>query len=171
MIERALRNEPDALASLLQHHYAFLYKYILKITMNRIMAEDLVQETMAKAIERLGAFQGKGKFSTWLISIGTRLYWDAMRRRQRERRWLQSEQESQMRALRFEMQTGYGEWPAALEALGQLSYEMRVPVLLKHYYGYEYDEIAHWLGIPAGTVKSRVHNGLKQLRKELQRDG
>jgi RNA polymerase sigma-70 factor (ECF subfamily) len=38
---------------------------------------------------------------------------------------------------------------------------------LKYYYGYAYEEIAEWLDIPLGTVKSRLHNGLNRLRKEL----
>ncbi|MNH35900.1 RNA polymerase sigma factor SigY [compost metagenome] len=42
-----------------------------------------------------------------------------------------------------------------------------MPVLLKYYYGYAQEEIAAMLDIPVGTVKSRLHNGLKQLRKEL----
>lgn len=41
-------------------------------------------------------------------------------------------------------------------------------VILKHYYGYSYEEIARMMRIAEGTVKSRVHNGLKRLRKELQ---
>ncbi|MOA50598.1 RNA polymerase sigma factor SigY [compost metagenome] len=59
------------------------------------------------------------------------------------------------------------EWPEALQALGELKSEWRMPVLLKYYYGYAQEEIAAMLDIPVGTVKSRLHNGLKQLRKEL----
>ena len=66
--------------------------------------------------------------------------------------------------------TRQDDWPDALDALGALNYDIRVPILLKHYYGFDYEEIARWLDIPIGTVKSRLHNGLKQLRKELSDD-
>ncbi|GGG09217.1 RNA polymerase sigma factor SigY [Paenibacillus abyssi] len=165
-IAKAVRNDPESLACLLQHNYTFLYKYMLKVTMNRALAEDLVQETMLKAIENISTFQRKSKFSTWLISIGTRLYLDGMRKQRVERRW--QEQEQALRSMRFEAAMRQEDWPDALDALARVGYDIRIPILLKYYYGYAYEEIADWLDIPLGTVKSRIHNGLKQLRKELQ---
>lgn len=166
-VKLAVRGDEQALARLLRDNYALLYRYLLKVTMHKAMTEDLVQETMVKAIERIATFQRKSKFSTWLITIGTRLYMDEMRKKQRERNWQTGEQALQ--AIRFETAMRQEEWPEMLEALGTLSYDIRVPVLLKYYYGYAYDEIAALLDIPMGTVKSRLHNGLKQLRKELGR--
>ncbi|MBM7565301.1 RNA polymerase sigma factor SigY [Paenibacillus sacheonensis] len=168
LIARAVRGDDQALADLLRHHYAFLYRYMLKITMNKPMAEDLVQDTMLKAIERIGGFESRSKLSTWLISVGTRLYIDEMRKAQRSRRW-QSEEQA-LQGIRFQAALQQQEWPDALEALGGLQYEQRVPILLKYYYGYAYEEIADWMNIPVGTVKSRLHNGLGKLRKELKTD-
>jgi RNA polymerase sigma factor, sigma-70 family len=167
-IRLAVRGDTKALASLLHDHYALLYKYMLKITMNKALAEDLVQETMLKAIERIGTFQAKAKFSTWLISIATRLYMDEMRRKGRERKWQSDEQALQ--AIRFDAAMSREEWPSALDALAGLPPDVRVPIMLKHYYGYSYEEIAQWLDIPLGTVRSRLHNGLSRLRKELNDD-
>lgn len=167
-IRLAVRGDDHALASLLRDNYTVLYRYLLKITMNKTMAEDLAQDTMLRAIERIRTFGHKSKFSTWLISIATRLYMDEMRKKQRERKWQTEEQA--MFALRFDAATRQDDWPDALDALGALNYDIRVPILLKHYYGFDYEEIARWLDIPIGTVKSRLHNGLKQLRKELSDD-
>ncbi|QHT62903.1 RNA polymerase sigma factor SigY [Paenibacillus lycopersici] len=168
LIARAVRGDDEALASLLRSHYGMLYKYMLKITMNKAMAEDLVQDTMLRAIERIGSFQRKSKFSTWLIAIATRRYIDEMRKEKRLRRW-QTEQQA-LQGIRFQAALRQQDWPDALDALGGLSYDMRVPILLKHYYGYGYEEIAAWMDIPVGTVKSRLHNGLIKLKKELQND-
>lgn len=167
-IRLAVRGDERALARLLQANYAMLYRYMLKVTMNKALAEDLVQETMLKAIERIGSFQAKAKFSTWLIAIATRLYMDEMRRKGRERKWQTDEQALQ--AIRFEAAIAREEWPHALDALAGLPPDVRVPILLKYYYGYAYEEIAQWLDIPLGTVKSRLHNGLNRLRKELSED-
>lgn len=57
-----------------------------------------------------------------------------------------------------------------LDAMSRLSSAHRMAVLLKHYYGYGYEEIGEMLDIPAGTAKSRVAAGLGQLRKELNDD-
>jgi len=165
MIKRAIRGDGQALAILLQQQYPLLYRYLLKVTMNKVLAEDLVQETMLRAIERIGTFQQRSKFSTWLIAIATRLYMDEMRKKSRERKWQNAEQALQ--AIRFDAAMQQVDWPESLDALAAMPYEVRVPILLKHYYGYGYEEIAQWLDIPVGTVKSRLHNGLKQLRKEL----
>jgi RNA polymerase sigma-70 factor (ECF subfamily) len=62
------------------------------------------------------------------------------------------------------------EWSEAIDTLAQLPQEVRVPIILKHYYGYAYEEIAEMMDLPAGTVKSRIHNGLKQIRKEMDAD-
>ncbi|MFD0715945.1 RNA polymerase sigma factor SigY [Paenibacillus sp. GCM10027626] len=163
---QAIRGNEQALAVLLQRNYPLLYRYMLKVTMNKTRAEDLVQETMLKAIERIATYQQRSKFSTWLIAIGTRLYMDEMRKQSRERKWQNDEQALQ--AIRFDVSLQQAEWPEALDVLASLPYEVRVPILLKHYYGYGYEEIAEWMNIPVGTVKSRLHNGLKQLRKELR---
>ncbi|WP_308636071.1 RNA polymerase sigma factor SigY [Paenibacillus silvisoli] len=168
LVKQAVRGDDRALSDLLRGHYAMLYRYMLKVTMNKAMAEDLVQETMLKAIERIGTFRLQSKFSTWLISIATRRYIDEMRKQQREQKW--QTQEQALQAIRFDAAMQRQDWPHALDALGALSYEIRVPILLKYYYGYAYEEIAAWLDIPVGTVKSRLHNGLKQLRKELEAD-
>lgn len=165
LVKQAVRGDSGALSELLRMHYAFLYQYVLKVTMNKSCAEDVTQETMLRAIEKIATFQGKAKFSTWLITIASRLVVDNIRRRELEKHWLQEQQS--LRAIRFETMHQGEEWPEALQALGQLNSDVRIPILLKHYYGFAQEEISSMLDIPVGTVKSRLHNGLKQLRKGL----
>jgi RNA polymerase sigma-70 factor (ECF subfamily) len=169
LIRKAARGDSRALSELLQQQYSFLYQYALKLTMNKSYAEDVTQETMLRAIEKISAFQGKAKFSTWLITIASRIYVDRIRSKERERKWVQEEQT--LRAIRYETQTLLGDWPEALDAIGRMPGDIRMAVLLKYYYGYAQEEIASMLEVPVGTVKSRLHNGLKQLRKELGEDG
>lgn len=134
--------------------------------MNPDIAEDLAQETMAKCIEKIGVYQFKSKFSSWLISIATHLFIDQQRRKKREKTWQQEEE--QFRKLKWHLETRNEEWNDAMSALGKLSDDVRVPIVLRHYYGYTYDEIGEMLQISAGTVKSRVHNGIMAVRKELK---
>ncbi|MBH5320159.1 RNA polymerase sigma factor SigY [Paenibacillus sp. GSMTC-2017] len=165
LVKRAIKGDTHSLSELLRKHYSFLYQYSLKLTMNKVKAEDITQETMLKAIEKISTFQAESKFTTWLISIASRLVIDRARRSERENRWLQ--EEGELRSLRFEALIRMNDWPDALQALGELEERQRMAVLLKYYYGYSQEEIANMLDVPLGTVKSRLHAGIKQLRKEL----
>lgn len=165
LIEAAKRGDRTALSALMQRNYSFLVKYLIKATMQPALAEDLAQETMLKAMEKIRLYNGRSKFSSWLITIGTRLYIDSLRRKKRELQW--QEQEQSLRKLKWQAELAGREWQDALDALGAMQEEIRIPILLKHYYGYAYEEIADMMEIPPGTVKSRIHNGLKSLRKEL----
>ncbi len=72
---RAGRITETELANLLREHYAFVFHYLLKITMDRPVAEDMAQETMIRAIERIDRYDGSSKFSTWLITIELGYFW------------------------------------------------------------------------------------------------
>lgn len=169
LIDRAKRGDNEALASLLEAQYPFLYRYLLKITLNPHLAEDLAQETMVRCIARLGSYKAdRSKFSSWLMTIGSRLYIDELRKRRREVPGTPDEQGT--RLLAWQAATRGDDWPDVLDALGRLSSEMRTSVVLKHYYGYSQNEIAEMTGVSSGTVKSRIHNGMRLLRKELKDD-
>ncbi|MBN6887681.1 RNA polymerase sigma-70 factor, ECF subfamily [Cytobacillus horneckiae] len=165
IIKKAKKGDHLAFASLFQQHYPILYKYLLKVTMNPDLSEELAQETMAKAIEKLPLFKGKSKFSTWLISIATNKYIDYHRKEKREKDWISDEEA--YRKLKWRMESYNEDWNDALTELGKLSEGVRIPIILKHYYGYSYDEIGEMMNISAGTVKSRVHNGLTAVREGL----
>lgn len=164
-ITAAKRGDNDALAHLLQENYLFVLKYLLKITLNRTSAEDLTQDTMIRAIQKIHLYSEKqSKFSTWLITIATRLYLDDRRKRQRESALLYEAADT--RNLKWQMEQTADPWPELIDALADLQNDVRTAVILKHYYGYAYDEIAKMMKVPSGTVKSRVHHGLEVLRKE-----
>lgn len=165
LIQQAVKGDTRSLSELLRRHYSFLYQYTLKLTMDKSRAEDITQDTMLKAIEKIGTYRGQSKFSTWLIAIASRLAIDKGRRRARERKWV--EEEGALRALRYETLSRMNDWPEALQAIGELDEKLRMAVLLKYYYGYSQEEIAEMADVPVGTVKSRIHAGMKQLRKEL----
>ncbi|WP_379162977.1 RNA polymerase sigma factor SigY [Paenibacillus sp. sgz5001063] len=167
-IIRAQQGDTSALAVLLRDHYAFLYKYLIKATMDPSLAEELAQDTMVRCMEKIAAYNGASSFTSWLITIATRLYIDKKRRWKLEKQWKQ--QEEGVRSIRWRFESRNLEWSEVLDALSRLTSAQRMAVLLKHYYGYGYEEIADILQIPSGTAKSRVASGLHQLRKELSDD-
>lgn len=167
-IKQAKKGNHEAFALLFKEHYPFLVKYLIKVTMNRDLAEEIAQDTMAKCVEKIHQFNGKSKFSSWLITIATNRYIDLQRKSNREKDW--QREEMKIRKLKWEMESRNEEWNDVLSALGRLSEEVRLPIILKHYYGYSYDEIGQMTDLPPGTVKSRVHHGITKMRKELKID-
>ncbi|QJC53397.1 sigma-70 family RNA polymerase sigma factor [Paenibacillus albicereus] len=152
------------MASLLQEQYGFLRNYLLKLCLSQPLAEDLAQETMIRAVESIRRFRGESAFSTWLLAIATRVYLDEKRKAARRGRKLSAYAEAE----RLQLAQSHPELRLELlEALASLPDEQRAAVLLKHYYGYSYEEIGELSGVAAGTAKSRVHHGLAKLRKEL----
>ena len=156
------------LPSLLREHYGIVFHYLLKATMNRTLAEDITQETMIRAIEKIDSYDGSSKFSSWLITIGTRLYLDLLRKRKREHESLK--QQARISALQWETESRGAEWTELLSSLEKLANEDRVPLVLKHYYGYTYEEIGQMMSLPQGTVKSRVHYVIRKIREERVKD-
>lgn len=167
LIQKAKKGDSLALSTLLQQNYSFLLKYLMKVTLHPQMAEDLTQETMMKCVEKIHLYNGESKFSSWLITIASNLFIDLKRRKKRERQWM--EQEQALRKMKWNAANRNDEWADVLDVLADVSVEIRMPIVLKHYYGYSYEEIGKMLGIAEGTVKSRVSNGLKRVRKELDR--
>lgn len=164
LIKQAQKGNQQALSALLQKHYAFLKSYLLKITVNPYLAEDLTQEALIKVIEKITSYDGRSAFSSWLITIGSRLYIDFLRKKDTEKRW--TEKQKALSKMKWAAGNMNRDWPEFLEVLLTLSEEYRIPLILKHYYGYTYTEIADILHIREGTVKSRVHHASNQLRKE-----
>ncbi|WP_339257388.1 RNA polymerase sigma factor SigY [Paenibacillus sp. FSL R5-0713] len=167
-VRRAVSGDDSALAALLQRNYTFVYKYLVKVTMDANLAEETVQDTMVRCMENIHRYDGTSAFSSWMITIATRIYIDKTRRRKREQSWLSLIRDQAVRRFRWQLESRNEEWTDVMDAMTRLTPEHRVAVLLKHYYGYGYDEIGEMFGIPSGTVKSRTAYGLRQLRKELE---
>lgn len=165
LIRKAKNGDTLALSKLLQQNYSFLVKYLVKVTLHPQIVEDLTQETMMKCIEKIQLYNGDSKFSSWLITIATNLFIDQQRRKKREKAWI--EQEQALRKMKWNAANRNEDWKDVLDVLAKIHEEIRLPIVLKHYYGYSYEEIGNMMGIAEGTVKSRVSNGLKRMRKEL----
>ncbi|GIN62344.1 RNA polymerase sigma factor SigY [Robertmurraya siralis] len=169
LIHKAKLGNDEAFALLFHRHYSFLFKYLLKLTLNEETSKELAQETMIKCYTSLSSFKGEAKFSTWLISIASRLYIDAIRKQERERKKIDRIERSLSRQLSWVAKSTAVEWSDTFTDFNQLDADVRTPILLHHYYGYTYEEIGRMLGIRTGTVKSRVHTGIQRLRKEWER--
>ena len=126
-------------------------------------AEDVAQEAFLRAFRRLPSFRGEGRFSAWLFGIVVRLCLD----RRRSAWWTHEAPEeaapppSSSPASSAEV----ADTRLLVEALlDRLSPPIRAALVLREMEGLDYDEIAATLGIPVGTVRSRLHTARAQFR-------
>jgi RNA polymerase sigma-70 factor (ECF subfamily) len=172
--ERTRRFESDALQYLDQ-----LYAAAMRMTRNPADAEDVVQETFAKAYASFHQFTPGTNLKAWLYRILTNTYINSYRKKQREPQLSDGESVEDWQLARAESHTSSGLKSAetvALEnlpdsdvkdALQQLAPDFRLAVFLADVEGFSYKEIAEIMGTPIGTVMSRLNRGRTQLRKLL----
>ncbi len=154
-----------------------LYPAALRMTRNPTDAEDLVQETSAKAYAAYHQFRPGTNLRAWLNRILTTTFINAYRKRRREpQQALGGDlQEWQMSADRLAPPVPSAEAEALdrttdsdlLRALRDLPNEFRTAVYLADVEGYPYREIAEIMGTPVGTVMSRLHRGRRKIREQL----
>jgi RNA polymerase sigma-70 factor, ECF subfamily len=161
LIRRAKAGDSKALHELTDLHAQHLFGVAYHLTGRVPDAEDLVQETLMAAIGALRRFDGRAKFSTWLIGILIRQA--ALARRKKRRPEVPAEQE--VRATASEKADRRMDVAAALATLSE---EHREVVVLREFEAMSYDEIAAVLGVPRGTVESRLHRARQELRTVLQ---
>jgi RNA polymerase sigma-70 factor (ECF subfamily) len=143
-----------------------LRRYARALTGNRERADDLVQDTLARALSRIHLWRAAASIRPWLFTIMHNLFLNERRRASRT---------VQLGAEPAEPAVDRADSRALLDdldrALGQLHEDQRAAVLLVGVEELSYEDAAKVLGIPIGTLMSRLSRGREQLRRLIEGDG
>jgi RNA polymerase sigma-70 factor (ECF subfamily) len=153
-----------------RNHGAFLYTVAYRLTGNQDDAADLVQEVLLRVRRGLASYR-PGSMEGWLSRITTNAFLDEVRRRRRRPAEALPDDPDQVlppSASADEVLAGRALSGEVQAALLRLPDEFRAAVVLCDVVGLSYAEIAESLGIPSGTVRSRIHRGRSLLREALR---
>ncbi|RZV37160.1 MAG: RNA polymerase sigma factor [Chromatiales bacterium] len=172
-------NRPQTFDTLVRPHFDRLYRLAFRLTGRKAEAEDLFQELLIKAFGKLDDLVSIDEPGSWLCRVMYNLFIDEQRRFARRR--MQTVEEGALPGDGLEGFAGTDnpernqqrlEQLRELDAaLAQLSDEHRIIVLLHDTEGYKLEEIHELIGVPVGTVKSRLHRARARLREILARSG
>ena len=166
----------DAFERLTRPHVSALHRTAFRMTGDRHVAEDLVQETCLKAYRAFDRFKDGTNYQAWIFRIMSNLCTDHLRRTARAPfvAWNEDEVSGPMGAYSSEQDRPDVHFlhasfrNDALRAMSRLSPEVRLVVALALLEGFSYEEIADVADCPVGTVRSRLNRGRLLLQKELR---
>jgi RNA polymerase sigma-70 factor (ECF subfamily) len=174
LIERARREDMTAWALLYRRHHGTVLRHVLHLTGKSSIAEDLVQETFARALVALGTFSARSSFRTWLHGIAINLVRSDYRRVQYAAR-----AQDQLIAIEAMRDLADGELDRDLARarrtellyalLDKLSDALREAFVLRYVEGLSAAEAGAQLGIEPGTVRVRAHRARELIDGELAR--
>jgi RNA polymerase sigma-70 factor (ECF subfamily) len=168
-------DDPEAFAQLVGRWQKPIQNLCTRITGDPHRGEDLAQETFARLFARRKNYEPTGKFSTFLWRMALNICYDELRKLKRRGEFSLDEHDDDSGPFDLEAdgpapdsQLVEGERAEAVRrALVELAEPYRVVVVLRHYEGLKFREIGDVLGIPEGTVKSRMSEALSQLSRML----
>jgi len=175
-IARGLRrHDPDLLDRLIEQYQHRLLRYLVHLSGNRELAEDLFQETWIRVLERGHQYDGRHQFSTWLYSVARNLTLDYLRKKSPISldRLMEDDERTPVepadhRPAAWELVRQREQAERINAALVSIPVEYRETVVLRFQEGMSLDEIATVTGAKLGTVKSRLYRGLNLLMPKLE---
>jgi RNA polymerase sigma-70 factor, ECF subfamily len=166
-VQRAMRGDHDAYAALVGAASTRLYALACLILRDADRAEDATQEAFVRAWREIPRLRDAERFDAWLRRLVVNACYDEGRRVKRR-----AEVSLLSASKRFVVDTSaaMAETDRVERAFRQLPLDQRAVLVLQHYIQLSHSEIAATLGIPIGTVKSRVRYGVAAMRAALEAD-
>jgi RNA polymerase sigma-70 factor (ECF subfamily) len=175
LIERCLQGDQAAWSEIVRSHWRKVFNLAYKFVGRHDEAEDLTQDIFLKIFKALHTFDRRANFQTWLISISRNLCIDHYRSVRKERETMARDIDpSNLMPVSKERSPQSHVEHADLkrliqQALAELPATLREAVVKRDLQEFSYQEIADQLGLPEGTVKSRINRGRLELARQIRR--
>lgn len=167
LLVAAQAGDREALDTLLRRHQDRLHAVCRRVTGDPTDALDALQEAMIAIVRGLPRFDGRSRVSTWMYRVATNACLDELRRRRRRPTDPLPEHEATIAGGPPGLGDAVADRTDIDDALALLPVEFRAPVVLRDLLGHDYAEIAEILGLPPGTVRSRIARGRAGLARTL----
>jgi len=172
LVEKWQTGDMSAFEAIFQEHQKMVFRTAYLMTGKKEEAEDVLQEVFTRVWKSRHTFNPeKGRLTTWLHKITVNQC--LSRQRWRHPPLLSMEQKNldwpdmKHREQPEEILVTRSEYERLIKAMNSLDSKHRSVLILRYFNDLSYDEIAHIVGIPLGTVKSRINHALKSLRAQL----
>lgn len=169
LVRRFLSGDRAAFAALVERHERRVYNLALRMTGREEDARDATQDALLTVLKKLSSFRGEATFTTWLHRVTVNACYDLLRKRQRAP--LLERGEDDLPAIEPPPAADHAETSDlsidVRQALTQVPEDFRVVMILHDVQDLPQEEVAAILGIPVGTVKSRLHRGRIVLARAL----
>jgi len=163
--------DTEGIARLVERYQHRLYRYLLRLVSRPSTAEDLFQQTWMRVIERIQHYDPRRSFEGWLFAVAHNLAIDHLRRRQPESLdeplpsgETQSNLTRSGNPSSLELLLSKERASCVLDAVSELPLAFREVITLRFEEEMKLEEISTVLGLPMGTVKTRLHRAMKTLR-------
>ncbi len=181
LVEMCLAGDERAAREIVLRFERPMFSLIYRMVRDFELAEDLAQETFVRTLNNLRSYDPAYKFSSWLFKIGYNLTIDHLRKKEIDVVSIEGSPdavtEERQAATSITLVSGDEQPDELLEArelgseieraIGRLRPQYKTAILLRHVEGYTYDEIAHVMEIPLGTVKTYIHRARNELKAAL----
>ena len=168
LVRRAQQGERSAADELLRRLYDRIYAVCRRIAGNEADALDATQEALMAIVRGLPRYDARARFSTWAYRVATNACLDELRRRKRRPEPTEIEDDA---ATWVATEAGFDDTIVERDeidsALAEIPEQFRAPLVLRDLGGLDYAEISDTLGVPPGTVRSRIARGRVALADVL----
>ena len=166
LMEEVKEGKVEKLAVLFEKYHVQLFNFFLRLTGNRGVSEDLVQDVFLRILKYRTTYRGQSKFTVWMYQIARNAHIDYLRKTKGELslddQWDEVVENEPTPLDRFERGQDV---QLIQESLARLPLKKREVLVLSRYQEMKYKDIADLLGCQIGTVKAHVHRAIKDLGK------
>jgi len=167
LMQQVRDGDVGKLGILFERHHGMLFNFLLRLTGDRQLSEDLVQEVFVRLLKYRHTYRGESQFTTWMFQIARNMRVDQFRKQRQENDLTDDEVEeyASPNASPRDRLVQNQEMRLLNDALGRLPKEKREVLILSRFHDLKHEEIAEILGCSVPSVKAKVFRAMQDLRE------